>query len=384
MRTTLALLVGAAVLTSGTAQAQVPGKTTPAFKIVVIAGEDAVNVIQQKTAVAPIIEVRDRNNLPIPGVTVTFAVSGQGATFAGGVQSLTVVTNAAGQAAAAGLTPTATGALQISATATFQGQTVAATIAQSNVMTAAQATAAGVAAGGGGGISGTTIGILAAAVGGGAVAATQVGKKEPASVSSTTSTTSPNTTSTTTASGPAPTTPAPSPSPTPAPAPTPQPTNVSLSGDIDYILTGPDTIWVDRGMFAGIVITCMARYRDAGRVTLTLVVQPGGQVSGTLSFAGRRTDAANNTCSAMPYPDFAVSFSGTVTGTSSSLQFTHNYRQTGFAHDISVLPYTMSGSVSFGGSIDGGTLIHNIAIETNAPDSHESGTMTGTTTVTLR
>ena len=42
------------------------------LKIVVIAGEGAVNVIQQKTAVAPIVEVRDRNDQPVAGVVVTF------------------------------------------------------------------------------------------------------------------------------------------------------------------------------------------------------------------------------------------------------------------------------------------------------------------------
>src|ERR1044071_9498479 len=118
MRTTLALFFASAVALSGAAFAQTP--TNPALKIVVISGEDAVNIIQQKTAVAPVIEVRDRNNLPVSGATVTFAVSGNGATFAGGAQTLTVVTNAAGPATAAGLTPTATGALQISASATFQ------------------------------------------------------------------------------------------------------------------------------------------------------------------------------------------------------------------------------------------------------------------------
>ena len=69
------------------------------LKIVVIAGEGAVNIIQQKTAVAPIVEIRDRNNLPVSGATVTFSVGGSGATFGTG-STLTVVTNAAGQATA--------------------------------------------------------------------------------------------------------------------------------------------------------------------------------------------------------------------------------------------------------------------------------------------
>lgn len=158
------------------------------LKIVVIAGEGAVNVIQQKSAVAPVIEVRDRNNLPVSGAVVTFSIgTGQAATFGAGLQTLTVTTNAAGQATALGLTPTATGALQIQATAAFQGQIASATIAQTNVATAAQVAAAGGAgsagasgaatgaAGGGVGLSGTTIGILGAAVGGGALVATQAG-----------------------------------------------------------------------------------------------------------------------------------------------------------------------------------------------------------------
>lgn len=170
--------------------------STAPLRIVVLAGEDAVNVIQQKTAVAPLVEIRDRNNVPVVGATVTFSISGNSAAFAGGAQTLTVVTNAAGQAAAASLSPVASGAVQINVAAAFQGQTIAATIAQTNVLTAAEAatagatatsatgastatsgttTAAGGAAGGGGGISGTTIGIVGAAVAGGAVAATTAG-----------------------------------------------------------------------------------------------------------------------------------------------------------------------------------------------------------------
>ena len=148
------------------------------LKIVVIAGEGAVNIIQQKTAVAPIIEVRDRNNLPVAGATVTFSVGGSGASFGTG-STLTVVTNAAGQATAAGLTPTAAGAVQINVTAAMQGQLASAAITQTNFATAQAAAAAGsggatgggaagAGAGAGGGISATTIGIVGAAVAGGA------------------------------------------------------------------------------------------------------------------------------------------------------------------------------------------------------------------------
>ncbi len=164
------------------------------LKIVVIEGEGGVNIIQQKTAVKPLVEVRDRNNQPLAGVVVTFSIEGgKAATFAG-ASTLTVATNAAGQAAVTGLTPSAAGAFQIQVSAAFQGQVATATIAQTNVMTAAQAAAAsasgsggsagggasggaGGAAGGGGGLSGTTLAVAGAAVAGGAVAATQIADK---------------------------------------------------------------------------------------------------------------------------------------------------------------------------------------------------------------
>ena len=53
-----------------------PQAAQPALRVVVIEGEDAVNIIQQKTAVRPVVEVRDRNNLPVPGAMVTFSIQG--------------------------------------------------------------------------------------------------------------------------------------------------------------------------------------------------------------------------------------------------------------------------------------------------------------------
>ncbi len=89
-------------------------QSPPTLKIVVVEGEGAVNIIQQKTAVSPVVEVRDRNNLPVAGATVTFTIGGgQGAAFAGGAQTLTVTTNSAGRAAAAGLQAMRSGAMQI-------------------------------------------------------------------------------------------------------------------------------------------------------------------------------------------------------------------------------------------------------------------------------
>jgi hypothetical protein len=109
---------------------------------------------------------------------VRFAIRGGRATF-GGPRTLVVTTNSAGRAAVATLTPTGSGAFQITATAAFQGQTAAVTIAQTNVMTAAAASGASGgagagasgAAGSGGGISATTIGVVGGAVAGGTIVA---------------------------------------------------------------------------------------------------------------------------------------------------------------------------------------------------------------------
>jgi hypothetical protein len=167
------------------AAAQTPAQAS--LKIVVIEGEDAVNIIQQKTAVAPIVEVRDRNDLPIAGVPVTFTIAGgKSASFAGGLQQVTVTTNAAGRAAVTGLNPLGAGSYQINVTAAYQGQTAAATITQTNYATAAQAAEAGksasqtatqastgAAGGGGGGLSGLAIaGIAGGAAAGGLAAYT--------------------------------------------------------------------------------------------------------------------------------------------------------------------------------------------------------------------
>jgi len=175
-----------------TAVVGLDAQQAPALRIVVLEGEGGVNIIQQRTAVSPLVEVRDRNNLPVAGATVTFSIGGggSGAAFAGGAQTLTVTTNAVGQAAASGLNAISSGALQIQVQAAYQGQLATAAISQTNFATAAAAQAgasagtggstgaAGGAAGGGGGVSATTIGIVGAAVGGGALVATQTVLKE--------------------------------------------------------------------------------------------------------------------------------------------------------------------------------------------------------------
>ena len=125
----------------------------------------AQNNLRKGRATKAVVEVRDRNNKPVAGVAILFLLPGSGpsGTFAGGATSLTVTTNAAGQAIASYAPNQVAGMFSMTATANVNGVTVGtATISQANI--------AAVAGAAGAGMSGTTIGIIvgvaaAAAVG---------------------------------------------------------------------------------------------------------------------------------------------------------------------------------------------------------------------------
>jgi hypothetical protein len=160
----------------------------PVLNIVVVEGEGAINNIRQRTAREPIVEVQDENHRPVAGAVVVFSLPTQGAggEFAGGVHSLTVITDAQGRAAAQGLRPNGVkGQFKIHVNASINGRTGSTDISETN--------AAGAGGGGGAsaGISGKLIAILAiagaAAVAGGVYAATHSGG------GSTTATTAPTT-----------------------------------------------------------------------------------------------------------------------------------------------------------------------------------------------
>ena len=117
---------------------------TESLKVVIIEGDGAVNLVRNKTAIAPIVEVRDRNNLPVPGAVVTFSLAGsKTAVFAASSETLTITTNAAGRAAVPVLTPVAAGEVQIAVSASYEGHTASAVITQTNAASATEAAAAG-------------------------------------------------------------------------------------------------------------------------------------------------------------------------------------------------------------------------------------------------
>jgi hypothetical protein len=161
-------------------RAQAPAQEGLGLKIVVLEGEDGVNIVKKKSAVKPVVEVRDKNNLPLAGVSVTFLLPGSGAsgTFLHGAKSLTLITNSAGRATVSSMQPVGTGTVKIGVTASYQGQTATTTISQTNYATTASASSAGASTSTSGLSTGVIAGIvagIAAAAAAGAIIATHGG-----------------------------------------------------------------------------------------------------------------------------------------------------------------------------------------------------------------
>ncbi len=104
------------------------------LRIIVLEGQSAINLIP--AAIAPVVEVRDENDFPVEGASVTFNLpaSGASATFANQQRSQTVVTNTRGQAGAVGFSVQGqpTGQFKIRVIATHQGRQGVLDILQTN------------------------------------------------------------------------------------------------------------------------------------------------------------------------------------------------------------------------------------------------------------
>ena len=108
------------------APAAVPGSS---LTITVLEGSNAVNSLTQVRAIAPVVEIRDQNEFPVEGATVTFTLPGQGpgGVFPGGSNSFTTRSDARGQAGAPPFNPRAAGRFDIQVSATQgsrKGETV--------------------------------------------------------------------------------------------------------------------------------------------------------------------------------------------------------------------------------------------------------------------
>src|SRR5438105_3133556 len=91
--------------TGGRLYAQQPAPDN--LRIVIVDGDRFINNIRKRTAHDPVVEIRDRNDSPVPGAAVSFLLPSTGprGSFANGSKLLTVITNENEREVAAGLQP---------------------------------------------------------------------------------------------------------------------------------------------------------------------------------------------------------------------------------------------------------------------------------------
>ena len=113
--------------------AQEPGSRR--LRIIPLEGHNAISYPATRVVTPPVVEVRDENDRPVEGATVTFKLpaSGPGATFATGQATQTTFTDFRGQAGATGyLNNNIPGRFTIEITASHQGGAGRFLMAQTN------------------------------------------------------------------------------------------------------------------------------------------------------------------------------------------------------------------------------------------------------------
>ena len=113
------------------------GAQTRALKVVVLAGDGTCNDIERKKAQAPVVEVRDDRDRPVPDARVVFTLptTGAGGTFPDGRRDAIVTTDEHGRATARGLAPNSIeGRFPIRVTASANGGQGSAVLFQSNTL----------------------------------------------------------------------------------------------------------------------------------------------------------------------------------------------------------------------------------------------------------
>src|SRR5581483_11788066 len=113
----------------------------PDLHIVVVAGQNAANVLKTKSAVQPVVVLLDANNRPVIGAEVTFRTpdTGPGALFLNGNRWQSLATEMDGRVTVTGMQPVGLGSFRISVDAAYNGHFASAAIEQTNFATAAEA-----------------------------------------------------------------------------------------------------------------------------------------------------------------------------------------------------------------------------------------------------
>jgi hypothetical protein len=116
-------------------EGQLAAPVVQSLKVIVLQGQHSVNDASRHIGIEPVVEVRDDNDRPVNGASVTFRLppSGPGGMFDGKSYARTVRTNAQGQAGAAGFVPNSQrGPFDIHVTAMLGNRMGQAVISQSN------------------------------------------------------------------------------------------------------------------------------------------------------------------------------------------------------------------------------------------------------------
>ena len=125
-----------------------PARAADSLKVIVVDGDEAANIVAEKIAAIPVIEVRDEKDRRVAGAIVRFVIrktvrNRLAAVFRNGQAEVRTLTDAAGQANSSAITPLEPGSFEIDVEVRYPGQTGKATIRQTNFRNLADAKAAG-------------------------------------------------------------------------------------------------------------------------------------------------------------------------------------------------------------------------------------------------
>jgi len=108
----------------------------PSLHITVIAGDGARGVVTQQAVIDPVVLVQDEKGKPVEGAVVLFSMPGEGpgGSFKDGSKTLTATTDDQGRVTAPGIQfNRLKGSFNIAVSASFEGRSANATIAQVTV-----------------------------------------------------------------------------------------------------------------------------------------------------------------------------------------------------------------------------------------------------------
>ena len=127
--------------------APLPARAADTLKVIIVDGDEAANVVAERLAAEPVIEVRDKDDRRVPGAVVRFVIRKTRdrliASFGNGQAEVRTLTDYAGRASVNAVSPVEAGSFQIDVEVSYRGQTGKAVIRQTNFPTSVDAKSAG-------------------------------------------------------------------------------------------------------------------------------------------------------------------------------------------------------------------------------------------------